>query len=76
MNQYVFSIKLTPSGKHYCVAYTASGNQPVAVSRKNYDNGNDAMNDVLTALGLVQPLQASQPNQKAFVPSAAAGGVR
>jgi hypothetical protein len=76
MNQYIFSIKLTASGKHYCVAYTASGNEPVAVSRKNYDNGNDAMQDVLTALGLVQPIGTNQSNQQTFVPSAAAGGVR
>jgi hypothetical protein len=75
MNQHIFSIRRTPGGDHYCVAYTASGNRPVAVSRKTCHNGNEALNDVLEQLGLLT-VKPSMPRSIQHVPSAAAGGVR
>ena len=54
MNQPTFEIRLTPKGKHYCVALI--GENVVAVSRKAYTNGEEAMSDVLE--------QLAQPERK------------
>jgi len=75
MHQYIFSIKLTPGGAHYCVAYTPSGNKAVAVSRYSYDNGSDALIDVVKQLGLL-PDEQPKPGLTQRMLSAAAGGVR
>lgn len=50
--QYVFSVKRTLRGLHYCIAYTASGNKPVAVSKKMYASGEAAIHEVMVQLGI------------------------
>jgi hypothetical protein len=56
MNQLVFEVRVSPSGKHICTAYI--GKQKVGVSRQAYTNGEEAISDVLEQLG--QPL-AEEP---------------
>jgi hypothetical protein len=65
MSQYVFSVKRTLRGLHYCVAYAATGNEAVAVSRKQYLSGNDALNDVMEQLGLRTP-EPNGPQAKGY----------
>lgn len=64
MSQYVYSIKRTPFGRFYCVAYPAVGDKAVAISRKDYTNGNDAMVDVMEQLGVRKAEPPAQPAQR------------
>lgn len=64
MSQYVFSIKRTWRGLHYCIAYAAIGNKAVAVSKRQYISGNDALNDVIEQLGIRQP--TNNPQAKGY----------
>ena len=76
MSQFMFSVKRTPRGQLYCVAYTAMSKDAIAVSRQAYDNAEQALNDVLGQLERSPEPQPVRSGNYQGIPSAAAGGVR
>ena len=71
MNDYVFQIRQTRFGRYFCVAKPTREGLPTLISRKDYTNGEEAVQDVIADIRereLRQPLPG--------IPSAAAGGMR